>query len=80
MQRLTQNTDKEGRPSEWPRLVSSESIDSPVRLNWLARELRECAETARWPDFARKLIESAESLEGQAVELEAGFSLRRARV
>jgi hypothetical protein len=74
------NTDKEGRPGERLRLVSSESIDSPVRLNRLARDLRECTETARWPDFARKLIEAAESLEGQAVEFEAGYSLRCARV
>jgi len=72
--------DIEGRPSERLRLLPSESIDSSIRLNRLARELRECAETARWPDFARKLIDAAESLEGQAVELEAGFSLRRARV
>ena len=35
-------------------------------------------ETARWPDFADKLIEAADSLEGQAVEFEAGYSLRRA--
>ena len=73
-------TDKEARPSEHLRLVSNESFHSAVRLNRLARDLRQCAETARWPDFARTLIEAAESLEGQAVELEAGYSLRRARV
>ena len=68
--------DKKGRPSEKLRLVSSEAIDSPLRLKRLARDLRECAETVSWPDFGDKLVEAAELLEVQAFVVEAGYSQR----
>ena len=55
------------------RLVSKSSgLDVP-RLKTLARELREWASQSKWPDLAERLIHAAESLEVQAVELEAGF-------
>ena len=70
------STNKERPPSERLRLVASASTDSPQRLKRLARELRECAESVRWPDFGDKLIEAAELLEVQAVVVEAGYSQR----
>lgn len=55
------------------RLVSKPSeLDIP-RLKTLARELREWATQSKWPDLAERLIQAAESLEVQAVELEVGF-------
>jgi hypothetical protein len=70
------STGTEARPNELPRLAASEPVDSPPRLKRLARDLRECATRASWPDVAVKLIAAAESLEVQAVEFEAGYSRR----
>lgn len=55
------------------RLVSTSSgLDIP-RLRKMACELREWARQSKWPDLAERLIYAAESLEVQAVELDAGF-------
>ena len=55
------------------RLVSTNSgVDIP-RLKKLAWELREWASQSTQPDLAKRLIEAAESLEVQAVELEVGL-------
>ena len=55
------------------RLVSNSSgLDIP-RLKTLARELREWAHQSKWPDLSERLVLAADSLELQAVELEAGF-------
>ena len=45
------------------------------QLRKMAWHLRKCARMSRWPDFAERLIRAAESLEVQAVEMEAGFSM-----
>jgi hypothetical protein len=55
------------------QLVSTKSgLDIP-RLRKLACELREWAIQSKWPDLREKLIHAAESLELQAVELDASF-------
>lgn len=48
---------------------------SAARLRKMACDLRDCAKISRWLDFAERLIHAAESLEVQAVEMEAGFSM-----
>ena len=57
------------------RLATSGSHFTAPRLRKMASDLRECAEISKWPDFAEKLVHAAESLEVQAVELEAGYSM-----
>lgn len=61
------------------RLVSKPSELDISRLKTLARELREWATQSNWPDLAERLIQAAESLEVQAVELEVGFYSIRER-
>ena len=56
-------------------LATSASALTAPQLRKMARDLRECAKVSRWPDFAERLIRAAESLEVQAAELEAGYSM-----
>lgn len=55
------------------RLVSENSGLDISRLRKMACELREWAYQSNWPDLSEKLIEAAESLEVQAIELDVGL-------
>lgn len=66
-------TDKKVEPRQRLQLVPSERTSSVSDLKLLAIELRKSAESARWPDLRRTLINAAESIEVEAVELEARF-------
>jgi hypothetical protein len=66
-------TDKKLEPRPRLQLVPAARTRSAADLRLLAIELRKCAESARRPDLRATLIRAAESVELQAVELEAHF-------
>jgi len=49
----------------------------PLELRDLAKALRESAEKAAWPGYAKKLIEAAKQLEQRAVEIEGTGNTHR---
>lgn len=55
------------------QLASINSGSDTPRLRQLARELREWAIQSKWSELREKLIHAADSLEVQAVELDAGY-------